>query len=107
MVRAIRTVASGGVHIDPLASTYLVDTFLHTLQSDPTAEDAVTERERDVLARVARGFTNREIALSLNISEKTVETHKARAAHKLGLQSRADIVHYALSHGWLQADQLK
>ena len=62
---------------------------------------ALTEREAQVLALVAWGKTNKEIGHQLAISVKTVKFHKAGAVKKLHLRSRADIVRYALSRGWL------
>lgn len=61
-------------------------------------------REREVLCDVARGFTNKEIAARLQISVKTVESHKANLMEKLGLSGRAEIVRYALQQGWLQSE---
>ena len=51
---------------------------------------------------IAWGYSNKEIAARLDLSVKTVETHKANAMHKLGIRSRIDIVRYALLQGWLQ-----
>jgi DNA-binding NarL/FixJ family response regulator len=72
-----------------------------TTDSEASAE-VLSERERDVVRLVALGHTNKEIATQLSIGVKTVETYKARAMEKLGLQSRAALVRYAVSRGWLQ-----
>ena len=61
----------------------------------------MSERERYVLEHVARGFSNKEIAGRLGLSVKTVETYRARAAVKLGLRRKSDIVQYALRNDWL------
>ena len=50
----------------------------------------------------AAGHSNKEIAARLDLSVKTVETYQARALEKLGLESRADLVRYAVQQGWLQ-----
>ena len=55
-------------------------------------DDGLTERERDVVRLVALGHTNREIADRLVLSVRTVETHRARIQHRLGLRSRAELV---------------
>ncbi|OWK39829.1 response regulator transcription factor [Fimbriiglobus ruber] len=52
--------------------------------------------------RTAAGYSNKEIATRLELSVKTVETYRARAMEKLGLQSRSDLVRYAVQQGWLQ-----
>jgi DNA-binding NarL/FixJ family response regulator len=61
-----------------------------------TGADALSQRERQVLALLARGHTNQETAEQLFLSVKTVETYRARIAQKLGIRSRADLVRYAI-----------
>lgn len=61
----------------------------------------LSAREREVLEKIARGVTQREIAESLGLSVKTVETYRARIAEKLGLESRAELVEYAIRAGVL------
>jgi DNA-binding NarL/FixJ family response regulator len=61
-----------------------------------------TARETEVLRLIAEGYTNKEIAGRLALSVKTVETHKSRSMRKLGLQSRAEVVQYALRRRWLR-----
>jgi DNA-binding NarL/FixJ family response regulator len=64
----------------------------------------LSEREAEVVKRIAHGHSNKEIASQLNLSVKTVETYRARAMEKLGLESRAALVRYALEQGWLRSD---
>ena len=66
-----------------------------------TAAPTLSPRERQVLALLARGHTNREVADRLSLSVKTVETHRARLSDKLGLHSRADLVRFAIELGLL------
>lgn len=63
--------------------------------------ERITEREREVLSLIAHGYTTIEIAAKLHIAEKTVETHRAHLAEKLGFRTRADLVRFALEHGLL------
>ena len=102
LVRAVRTVASGGLYIDPAMAGSLVEGYLdgQDVATQP-ALGPLSDRERDVLMRIARGFSNKEIAAALGLSVKTVETYKARMAEKLGLRSRVEIVRYAAQQGWL------
>ena len=58
----------------------------------------------EVVRLIAQGYTNKEIAVQLSLSVKTVETYKARSMGKLGLDSRVDIVRYALEQGWLASE---
>ena len=102
LVRAVRVVAAGGTYIDPSIATAAVQTYLDTSPGhEGTGRKALTEREQRVLARVAAGFSNKEIAAALGLSIKTVETYKSRAAEKLGLRTRVDIVRHAFRQGWL------
>lgn len=99
LIRAIRTVHAGGVYIDPA----IADKVLASRNpAEPApATIALSEREEEVLKFAAQGWTNREAAEKLGISVKTVETYKARAAEKLELRTRAEIVRYGKSRGWL------
>jgi DNA-binding CsgD family transcriptional regulator len=72
-------------------------------QSTLTASVKIlTDREREVLELIVLGHTQREIAQKLFVSVKTIETHRARVVEKLGCQTRAELVSYAISAGLLQ-----
>ncbi|MBV9772575.1 MAG: response regulator transcription factor [Gemmatimonadetes bacterium] len=102
LVRAIRTVASGGTYVDPeLAGSLLRRAAQPAGAAEPAGAELLSDREEEVLRRIAWGQSNKEIAGSLGISTKTVETYKARIGDKLGLRSRTDMVRYALRQGWL------
>lgn len=104
LIRAIRTVADGGIYLDPMVAGTLVQ---QSLLPRPTADEErppLSTRETEVLQRIARGFSNKEIAAELGISVKTVETYKARLMEKQHLRSRADIVRFAIRSGWLDRD---
>jgi DNA-binding NarL/FixJ family response regulator len=103
LVHAVRTVAAGGTYIDPAVASTVVEGFLDAEKAGEPAGDSLSDREREVLVRIARGFSNKEIAAQLGLSVKTVETYKGRVAEKLGLRTRVDIVRYAARHGWLDS----
>ena len=65
--------------------------------------ERLSERERQVLRLVALGHTNTEIANTLSLSVKTIETYRARGMEKLGLRTRAQLVRYTLQKGLLEA----
>jgi DNA-binding NarL/FixJ family response regulator len=94
LVRAVRAVAGGGRYIDPLLAGLLAE-----IAADLRPQ--LSQREREVLTQIARGFGNNEIAIDLNISPRTVETYKARITEKLGLRTRSEIVAYVNSQGLL------
>jgi DNA-binding NarL/FixJ family response regulator len=101
LLRAIRAIAEGGVYLDPaVADKANVDPVRKSSSAAPRRAE-LSQREADVLRLTALGFSNKEIAARIDVSVKTVETYKARAADKLGLRTRADIVRYGAAQGWL------
>lgn len=102
LVRAVRAVAAGGLFLDPaIAAKALAGPAVAGIPSGPSPGSALSPREEDVLRHTAQGLSNKEIGSRLEISTKTVETYKARAAEKLMLRSRSEIVRYAAKRGWL------
>jgi two-component system response regulator DevR len=81
---------------------------LDVLAGHPSSpEAALTEREREVLALVARGFTNRQIAEALTLSEKTARNHLSHILEKLGLSRRSEAAVYAVEHRLVRRDDPK
>jgi DNA-binding NarL/FixJ family response regulator len=104
LVHAVRAVAVGDTYIDPSIAHTVVSGFLESEEKPASVQDdGLSERERDVLVRIAQGFSNKEIAAALGLSVKTVESYKSRVAEKLDLRTRVDIVRYAAARGWLGA----
>lgn len=102
LIQAIRSVARGGTYLDPaLADKVLGGLFGRPVPTGHPPGWGLSDREEEVLRLIAHGYTNREIAARLELSVKTVETHKARAMEKLGLSGRAGLVAYAIRQGWL------
>lgn len=102
LVRAIRALASGGVYLDPAMAASALATLRS--RSELAAGSRLSEREAEVLRRIAEGHAVKDIAARLAISTRTLETYRSRAMDKLGLKTRADIVRYALQRGWLESD---
>jgi DNA-binding NarL/FixJ family response regulator len=94
LVQAIRAVHDGHVLFAPEAADAML-----TPEADDKDTIMLTEREREVLAQIARGRSNREIARALVVSEKTVKTHVSNILMKLGLQDRTQAALYAVRHG--------
>jgi two-component system response regulator NreC len=103
LIQAIRMVAAGGVYLDPALAGHVVARYVRVpaVASELLGTD-LSDRETEVVQRIAQGYSNKEIAAQLTLSVKTVETYRARAMEKLGLESRAALVRYALEHGWLR-----
>ncbi|CAN5531362.1 response regulator transcription factor [soil metagenome] len=103
LIHAIRTVAAGGVYLDPSLAGRVVSRYIGSQAPNGASQRGdLSERETDVLRLIALGYSNKEIAAQLGIGVRTVETYKTRLMVKLDLSSRADIVRYALHQGWLQ-----
>jgi two-component system response regulator NreC len=102
LVAAVREVASGGSYVNPELGARMVAA---EVKARAAAEaDPLTDREREVLRLLALGHTNQEIAKLIYVSVRTAETHRAHIMQKLGLNTRAELVRYALSHGLLEGD---
>jgi len=91
VAEAVRTVAAGGVWIDPSLPRKVFDIFQKQTAVSLTGDDlaaSLTRREREILASVAGGISNQAIAAKLCISEQTVKTHLTRIYAKLGVRNR-------------------
>lgn len=104
LVSAIRAVRHGETYVDPLLADEVRKGSTPPADMVPQAAASLglTDREASVLKYSARGLTTKEIAARLELSGKTVETYKFRAAEKLGLKTRAEIVRFASAQGWLE-----
>ena len=101
LLLAIRAAAGGQQYIDPALRHHLAAPFAHERKRTGRASPALSERETEVLRLVAQGHSNKEIAAQLELSNKTIEVHKANAMRKLGLRGRIELLQYALHVGWL------
>jgi DNA-binding NarL/FixJ family response regulator len=93
LVAAIRQVAAGEGYVDPDLGAKLV------VPDRSVALEPLSERERDILQLLALGYTNQEIGRKRYISVRTVDTHRAHIMRKLGLETRAELVLFALANG--------
>jgi DNA-binding NarL/FixJ family response regulator len=101
LLRAVRAVARGDALLSPSVTRRLIGEFANkTKESRPApALNVLTEREREVMALVAEGLTNDEIAERLYVSPMTAKTHVSRAMVKLGARDRAQLVVFAYESG--------
>lgn len=98
LVRAIRSVSDGDTPLSPTIATRIVEEIAQG-GGAPADVDDLTPRERDVLVLIARGRSNKVIALELGVAEKTVKTHVSHILAKLGLTDRTQAALYAVRHG--------
>ena len=102
LLQAIRATGAGGQYVDSSLTARVTAGFLgREGRMGSRGTTAITEREAEVLRLIASGYSNKEIAQQFDLSVKTVEAHKANAMRKLDLNSRIDIVRYAILQGWL------
>jgi two-component system response regulator NreC len=101
LFRAVKQVHRGRRFLDPRLDNSVPDHLLKPCSdSGPrTGLKQLSRREVEVLRAIALGFTTREISSELDLSVRTVQTYRERIYEKLALQTRADLVHYALAHG--------
>lgn len=103
LIQAIRVVCGGDVYLDPEMANKVTASYVRgQFVRGGLQQKELSDREEEVLRMIARGYTNKEIAGQLNISVKTVESHKSNLMEKLELRSRTEIVRYAVRQGWLQ-----
>jgi DNA-binding NarL/FixJ family response regulator len=102
---ALETVARNRAFLSPVASDWLLRSYLSGPRADKGGtrpEPALTPREREVVRLLADAKSSREIALTLGISVKTVENHRANAMRKLGARSIGDLVRIAIRSRWIE-----
>ena len=99
---ALRTVLAGKRYISPSIINRVVSGYVRKhLQTKQRDADGLSERERDVMRRIAQGFRTREIAYQLSLSHKTIEKHRSSLMRKLGLRTATAVAAYAIAHGYL------
>jgi DNA-binding NarL/FixJ family response regulator len=101
LAEAVRKAARGEVHLAPVVQRRLMESLARPQGAEPAPEE-LTEREREVLALLAAGHSNKEIARLLGVTERTVKGHVGNVMGKLGAASRTQAVIYALRHGLTQ-----
>lgn len=101
---AVRTVANGETFLSPAISKHVIEDYVRRVGSESSTLDELTPRQREILQLIAEGRTRQEIAQMLNISLKTVETHRDQMMEKLGLHNVVELVHYAIKMGIVCVD---
>jgi DNA-binding NarL/FixJ family response regulator len=102
VVEAIRAVHAGQRYLSPRVADVVLEDYSDDKQDDPLAR--LSAREREVLQLLAEGRTGAEIAQRLSLSQKTVETYRARLVEKLGIRDLAGLVRFAIQRGLVSLD---
>ena len=106
LINAVRAVHSGHHYLSQKLSDRLIDDYLHQREAadDPSLLERLTPREREVLQLVVEGKSSAEIATTLSLSVKTIETYRSRLLHKLDISDIPGLVKFAIQHGLTPLD---
>jgi two-component system, NarL family, response regulator NreC len=100
---AIHCVVEGGRYLSPPISERVIESYIQRIhESSMDSYETLTDREREVFNLSAEGHSNPEIAKTLSISNRTVETHRANIMRKLGLKSQTDLIRFAIQRGIIE-----
>jgi DNA-binding NarL/FixJ family response regulator len=100
LVNAVRAVARGEPFLTNAAESSLVREWMDDESTGP--REPLSPREQEVVKLIAEAFTNKEIAETLHLAEKTVESHRANVLRKLGMRDRVELVRYAIRRGLVE-----
>lgn len=101
---AIKSVLGGTTYLTPSVSKQVVETYMQRLGNESNVADVLTPRQRDVLQLIAEGKALKEIARLLNLSVKTIESHRTLLMNRLEIHDTAGLVRYALRRGMISAE---
>jgi DNA-binding NarL/FixJ family response regulator len=102
--RALRAVAAGETYLTPAISKHVISDYLRRVSGEKTASEPLTPRQREILQLIAEGKSTKEMARILQISAKTVETHRAQLMERLEIHDIAGLVRYAIRAGLVKLD---
>ena len=102
---AVTAVARGETYLSPAVSKHVIDGYLQRARSEPSLSDRLTPRQREVLRLIAKGHTTKEVATLLNVSKKTVGTHRMQLMKRLGIHNVAGLVRYAVRTGLISTEE--
>lgn len=101
---ALKSVLRGETYLSPAVSRGVVSDYVQRLRADEQPGDALTPRQREVLQLVAEGHSTKEIARRLDLSVKTVDTHRSQLMKQLDIHEVAGLVRYAMRNGLVSPD---
>ncbi|MBI3896667.1 MAG: response regulator transcription factor [Gammaproteobacteria bacterium] len=101
---AVRAVARGETYLTPTISKRVIDDYLMRTTGTSNSTDQLTKRQREILQLIAKGYTSKEMAQMLNLSPKTIETHRTQLMKQLDIHDVAGLVRYAIRVGLVTLD---
>jgi DNA-binding NarL/FixJ family response regulator len=103
LIEGIEVVHAGDSFLSPTVTHYVVDAIAHPGGAAPGSLSRLTSREREVLQLIAEGYSSKEVAGLMQVSLKTVESHRSSLMSKLGIHKVASLVRFAIREGLLEA----
>ncbi len=100
---ALHAVSRGETYLSPPVSRAVVDGYVHRV-SERQSDDGLTPRQREILRLIAKGLGTKEIAFRLDLSVKTIETHRAMIMDRLGIRDIAGLTRYAIRSGLISVE---
>ena len=104
IAEAIRHVMAGGIYLNPKIAGVVVGEYVERLHKKNASADRLSPREREVLQLIAEGRRTKQIASGLQVSVKTIETHRRNIMEKLGIHTVAGLTKYAIREGITTSD---
>ena len=101
---ALKAVSKGETYLSPVISKGVIDNLIALSEGKSSTGDVLTPRQREILQLIAEGKSTKEIAALLNVSVKTVETHRTQLMNRLDIHDIAGLVRYAVRTGLVTAD---
>lgn len=101
IVRLVKSVASGCAAVSENLTSKIVEEFKKLIRLKEERNEVLTPREKEITVLLAEGMSNRDIAMRLSLSERTVKNHIQHILKKLNLKSRVHAAVYAVEHGWI------
>jgi DNA-binding NarL/FixJ family response regulator len=102
---AIRAVAGGQTFLSPAVSKHVINDYVRRVGGEAGSLEILTPRQREILQMIAEGQTTKEIARTLHLSVKTVETHRTQLMERLNIHDVAGLVRYAVRVGLVQSEK--
>jgi two-component system response regulator NreC len=102
LVHAVRVAARGEVYLYPTMARKLVQDYFIRVDGSAAITESLSPREQEILQLLAEGYSSKEIAEKLVVSNSTVHTHRSNLMNKLGLSSRRELIQYARKRGLLR-----
>ncbi len=102
---ALAAVARGETYLSPPVSRAVVDGYVSRTAAERSGDDGLTPRQRQILELIAKGQGTKEIAFKLDLSVKTVETHRSMLMERLGIRDVAGLTRYAIRQGLVSPDE--